>query len=288
MDLKLISISFVAMMFFLFLNNAYAEDTWKISIKPSIYDDSVFFTPFELAITSGDTVSWINHDSTVHKITSGVPNHPDYSGTFFESSELKPGEKYSKTLVFDDYAAYYYFCEIHPWYTGKVFFEDREDMQNSTVSFVSDVSSDELRLSSEVHPDFKKTQYEIIIFNENSDIIFHKLGYFSDSAKLLETVDVSSSLWYHDTQYFAKLIYGLPSESSTIPIDGLPLPSDNAKLCNGDLSKKYDFPDWFETTLCWQDQGLITLQEINDSLDYFSRLYYSLTHILCLITANTL
>ena len=118
-----------------FVLSAYAENSWIISINPyNIHEGQELFKPKELPIFSGDRVTWQNNDSISHRIVSGVSQHPDYSGTFFSTDVISGGENSnSVSLDFTDYAGYYYFCEIHPWYTGKIFFEDRPNILFSTL-----------------------------------------------------------------------------------------------------------------------------------------------------------
>jgi plastocyanin len=74
------------------------------------------FSPSEVSVKVGDTVTWQNNDSAAHTVTSGTPSDgPD--GTF-DSSLFMPGKTFSYT--FDKAGEYNYFCMVHPWMTGKV------------------------------------------------------------------------------------------------------------------------------------------------------------------------
>ena len=68
-----------------------------VSIKDST------FTPNQLAIYPGDTVTWTQDDSTEHSVTS--------SEQLFNSSTLVPGGLYSFT--FDEKGSFSYFCVFH-------------------------------------------------------------------------------------------------------------------------------------------------------------------------------
>lgn len=78
-------------------------DTIKVTI------DNFTFTPAEVTVKVGDTVTWTNHDDIPHTVVSA-------------------GKYRSKTLDTDDsfsftFAAagdYKYFCSLHPHMTGLV------------------------------------------------------------------------------------------------------------------------------------------------------------------------
>jgi plastocyanin len=69
------------------------------------------FTPKELTVRSGTTVTWINSDDTAHAIASAT-------GAFPASKALDTGQRYS--IRFDRPGSYDYFCSIHPVMTGRV------------------------------------------------------------------------------------------------------------------------------------------------------------------------
>lgn len=66
------------------------------------------FNPAEISVNKGTTVTWINKDSTTHRI----------SGNIFQSADLSEGQSYSFT--FNDSGTYDYFCGIHPSMKGKI------------------------------------------------------------------------------------------------------------------------------------------------------------------------
>src|SRR5262245_37661624 len=67
------------------------------------------FAPATLNVTAGETVTWINDDGAPHQIMLK-------NGT--ASDILMPAKSYSSK--FDEVGSYDYFCEIHPYMTGKV------------------------------------------------------------------------------------------------------------------------------------------------------------------------
>lgn len=68
------------------------------------------FSPAELTITVGDTVTWTNRDSMIHTATS-------VDGAF-DSGDLDEGESYS--LTFTAAGTYDYLCTPHPSMTGRI------------------------------------------------------------------------------------------------------------------------------------------------------------------------
>ncbi len=66
------------------------------------------FSPPELAVAKGATVTWANKDSVEHTITSGS----------FDSGPVKSGGSFSFT--FTEAGTYDYHCTIHPSMKGKI------------------------------------------------------------------------------------------------------------------------------------------------------------------------
>jgi len=72
--------------------------------------DNFSFTPAELKVPVGATVTWKNGDDIPHTIVS--------TDKVFKSKVLDSDDKYSFT--FGTAGTYTYFCSIHPKMTGKV------------------------------------------------------------------------------------------------------------------------------------------------------------------------
>jgi plastocyanin len=73
--------------------------------------DNFSFTPREMSIAAGDTVTWLNHDDVPHLIVSA-------DRKFASSSVLDTGQKYQHR--FDAPGRFAYFCSLHPTMTGTV------------------------------------------------------------------------------------------------------------------------------------------------------------------------
>ncbi len=73
--------------------------------------DNFTFSPSEITVNVGTSVSWVNNDDIPHNIVS-------VNGSFPKSKALDTGDKYS--YRFDSAGVYDYFCGIHPMMRGKV------------------------------------------------------------------------------------------------------------------------------------------------------------------------
>jgi plastocyanin len=98
----------VGMMFVLFFDQAVVA--WADDANANIGIAKFAFTPATLTVKPGETVTFENHDSTIHSII-GV-------GGFFRSQPLDTDDKFSFT--FDKPGEYSYFCGLHPYMKGKV------------------------------------------------------------------------------------------------------------------------------------------------------------------------
>jgi plastocyanin len=92
----------------------------EIVVKPG----TKAFTPRELKIKSGETVTWVNRDQEEHFLTSAGPSSRQVVvGT--EDLEihglLHPGESYTHT--FGQPETYFYFCAIHMQMWGAILVE---------------------------------------------------------------------------------------------------------------------------------------------------------------------
>ena len=72
--------------------------------------DNFTFTPKELTVAVGTTVTWANHDDIPHNVVSDDKS--------FKSKALDTDDNFSFT--FTKPGTYSYFCSIHPKMTGKI------------------------------------------------------------------------------------------------------------------------------------------------------------------------
>lgn len=203
--------------------NVYADDTqkeWKITIPKGASEDGQIhgFYPDELPVMVGDTIVWENKDSVIHSITSGIPKYPEQSGLFFNLGNVEPGKSVSHIMPDSDFLAFYYFCEIHPWMTGKFFNSGMEVAQPETDSEIITNQNDYtygdlIIISGQVHKDFAKTGYTILVYDQNNNLVDVLNGYFDENSTYLQSINADSTRITNE-DYKVKLVYGVPSKAS--------------------------------------------------------------------------
>jgi plastocyanin len=82
----------------------------KAKAASSVHIDNFTFTPQEITITRGTTLTWVNDDDIPHAIAA--------SNKAFRSKAMDTEEKFSFT--FSAPGTYEYFCSLHPHMQGKV------------------------------------------------------------------------------------------------------------------------------------------------------------------------
>ena len=79
------------------------------------------FSPKEIKVKVGDTVTWTNNDNTIHTVISGTGLSDANKGKDFDSgltALTTTGKTYSHQ--FTKAGDFPYFCELHPAMIGKV------------------------------------------------------------------------------------------------------------------------------------------------------------------------
>jgi len=69
------------------------------------------YSPGNFTVKAGQTVTWVNKDTTVHTVTSST------SG-MFDSGNLNPGQTWNHD--FTQSGVYEYYCTFHAWMKGNV------------------------------------------------------------------------------------------------------------------------------------------------------------------------
>jgi plastocyanin len=72
--------------------------------------DNFTYTPATLTVTTGTTVTWVNHDDVPHTVTA--------NDKAFASKALDTDDAYSHTFFAP--GTYSYFCAVHPHMTGQI------------------------------------------------------------------------------------------------------------------------------------------------------------------------
>jgi len=95
------------------------SDTSLVSIVKGASSPSISkpYDPSPVTIKSGTAVKWTNEDSSLHTVTSGLPEQGSV-GTLFDSSIISPGQTFTHT--FAKTGAFDYSCTLHPFMRGQV------------------------------------------------------------------------------------------------------------------------------------------------------------------------
>jgi plastocyanin len=91
--------------------DATGEDTKAVATDVVKISDFAF-TPVNITVQKGDTVTWTNEDNVAHTVTES----DDRDGP--KSDELQKGDTY--TFTFNDVGTFKYKCSLHPNMTGTV------------------------------------------------------------------------------------------------------------------------------------------------------------------------
>ena len=119
---------FLNMIKFLIENNVIVIETLEKQV-PKILNAEIFipngnfdvtgagfYSPLNLEIPVGTTVTWINDDSVPHNIQSIGEKGKVIQ--LFNSPPMNTGDKFEFT--FEESGVYNYFCSFHPWRVGIV------------------------------------------------------------------------------------------------------------------------------------------------------------------------
>ena len=75
------------------------------------------YDPSPLTVKVDTSVIWTNKDSSIHTVTSGLPEKGDV-GTLFDSSLVSPGNTFVR--IFDKQGTFDYSCTLHPFMHGQI------------------------------------------------------------------------------------------------------------------------------------------------------------------------
>jgi plastocyanin len=244
----------------------YADSSnifWKITIKTNLGVNSTSFWPPEIHARQNDTVQWINNDTTVHTITSGVSTHPAYNGKIFDHT-VNPGESYSLKIPAHEWTAYYYFCKIHPWMIGKIdvgvaYLGISPDFSVETDKEIySDM--DTVRIFGIVNNTYQITPVTIQIFDNQRNLVFlDKTNLLQDHSFLYE-LKATSSIFKNDGNYKIKTYYGFPSTITDVNIF-----FNNTQ---SSASYSYHIPHYIKNNSRWWSEGEITDNDFINGIQF--------------------
>ena len=236
------------------LQYAHAEN-YQVTILPGTSDQSLGLKlyPEILPFKDGDTITWKNEDTVPHKMTSGIGVHPEYSGKFFKTNEIAPGKAGKVKFDVKNSFAFYYFCEIHPWLSGKLVVETAVESQPETPNPVSASKSDSsILVSGQEHYDFRKTAYDVLIYRGN-ELVKSKSGLLDEDGAFAETIPADTM---SPGKYTVKAVYGLPTQVA---------------ITNIELSPDTSIPKWIRTDAKWWAEGTITDSEFVKAIEYLAK-----------------
>jgi len=82
---------------------------------PGCEETNECYSPYEISVAVGTTVTWSNDDIAAHTVTSG--NFPEHD-ELFDSSVFMSGDTFE--ITFSDAGTFDYYCFVHPWMAGIV------------------------------------------------------------------------------------------------------------------------------------------------------------------------
>jgi plastocyanin len=95
---------------FLLCVSRFAVSADEQPSSANIVIDNFSFTPKEITVAKGTTVTWVNHDDVPHTVVSKDQK--------FRSKALDTNDQFSFT--FTEQGTYVYFCSVHPVMIAKV------------------------------------------------------------------------------------------------------------------------------------------------------------------------
>lgn len=87
-----------------------AVDVMKKPAPAAVSIDNFAFTPRDLTIAVGQTVTWVNHDDVPHTVAATAHE--------FTSGALDTDQSYAH--AFTTPGTYAYYCGVHPHMTGRI------------------------------------------------------------------------------------------------------------------------------------------------------------------------
>jgi plastocyanin len=94
-------------------NNSPTANAGQASMTGTVNITNMMFTPSQITVAKGGTVTWTNNDSTTHTVVDDLSN---VGGP--NSGDIAPGATYSFT--FTKTGSFQYHCNIHPSMRGTI------------------------------------------------------------------------------------------------------------------------------------------------------------------------
>lgn len=200
------------------------------SSSPGCETTNSCYDPSEVTIDVGSEVTWSNDDSAAHTVTSGDIRQDGPDG-HFDSGLFMAGKSFSQK--FEESGEFPYFCQVHPWMTGKVVVQvahaEGEESEGDYVTAMSADGSVSVKIGSGVPTEGEELSLEVEFTDADGNAISH-VNY--DITATQDGTEVLSELAQHTHDGLADFTTsGLSSDSSVdvqIKILGIGLPDDQA------------------------------------------------------------
>jgi predicted secreted protein with PEFG-CTERM motif len=200
------------------------------SSSPGCETTNSCYDPSEVTIDVGSEVTWSNDDSAAHTVTSGDIRQDGPDG-HFDSGLFMAGKSF--TQKFEESGEFPYFCQVHPWMTGKVIVQEAHaeggESEGSNVMAMSADGSVSVKIGSGVPTEGEELSLEVEFTDADGNAISH-VNY--DITATQDGTEVLSELAQHTHDGLADFTTsGLSSDSSVdvqIKILGIGLPDDQA------------------------------------------------------------
>lgn len=107
----LTAVSGAALVLCLCVSGAFADATVQMTEGSPTDINTWAFTPADVTISAGQSITWTNTGSQAHSATAD-------NGSTFDTGLVPPGE--SKTVTFTTPGTYTYHCTPHPWMKASI------------------------------------------------------------------------------------------------------------------------------------------------------------------------
>jgi len=94
-------------------NSSASNSSQSAAASGTVTIENMMFTPSQITVAKGGTVTWTNKDSIPHTVTDDLSNAGGPA-----SGNIQPGKTYSFT--FDKTGSFQYHCSIHPSMRGTI------------------------------------------------------------------------------------------------------------------------------------------------------------------------
>lgn len=250
----------------------YADNStipWKVTImRNGTSANNTGFWPPELQARQGETVTWTNNDTVAHTITSGVANHLNYSGKIFDSGILNPGQVFSFKIPSGVWSAYYYFCQIHPWMSGKIdvgtAYLEKSPIFTVTTDKRSYSNNESILISGVVNDTSQIMPLTIQIFDSQRNLVFSGSTNLLDDHSFSYKLSATNFIFKKTGNYKIKTFYGFPATVTDVNFFFYSQSENHTN--NG--ANSFKIPYWIKNNAKWWSQNQISDQDFIKGIQF--------------------